>query len=85
MLGHNILMYINERLKQIKQCQNPFGNGSVLAVGTFTRHHQWGTVVYSRHMLEDYVIHLLFFLDIDRSGEAKRRSGICKCTEQHSA
>ena len=35
MVGEKMIMYIDERLKQIKQCQEPFGNVSVIAVGDF--------------------------------------------------
>ena len=35
MVGQKMLMYVDERLKQIKQCQSAFGNVSVLAVGDF--------------------------------------------------
>ena len=35
MVGQKMLNFVSERLKQIKQCQAPFGNISVLAVGDF--------------------------------------------------
>ena len=35
MVGQNMFVYVDERLKQIKQNQSPFGGVSVLAVGDF--------------------------------------------------